>query len=85
MYRLIYPSNHPTKALPREHFLKRHGGVIIKPPLPPLQRNPLIVKAATYLIACPAQANHIIRSGTWTTYRLGVKMLGQLNVEVLVP
>lgn len=40
-----------------------------RPPLPFLQRNRRIVAETDLLVACPAEAFEVIRSGTWTTIR----------------
>ena len=71
--RVIFPSNHPTKALPREHFERRGGELIWHDPQPPLQRNSKIVDAGDKLVACPAQMRQVLRSGTWATCRYAKK------------
>lgn len=38
-------------------------------PLPPLTRNRIIARRCDRLLACPAQVEEIIRSGTWYTVR----------------
>lgn len=88
--RIIFPSNHPTKsALDKciERCGERERGklIVASEPMPPLKRNPLIVRAGDQLIACPSQPNEVIRSGTWTTVRLGRKILGRKNVEIILP
>lgn len=42
-------------------------------PLPPLQRNDVIVKACQVLCACPGENQEVLRSGTWATIRHAVK------------
>lgn len=42
---------------------------LVEPPLPPLERNRVIVDSAEVLIACPAGFHEEIRSGTWATAR----------------
>lgn len=38
-------------------------------PLPPLERNSNIVAACAVLLATPAEAEEVMRSGTWATVR----------------
>lgn len=58
-----YPSNlEKTRAYTGEEYE-------VCEPLPPLERNPLIVDAGQLLIACPAGVSELIRSGTWATIR----------------
>lgn len=38
-------------------------------PLPPLERNGNIVAACDALVACPAEMEEQVRSGTWSTVR----------------
>ncbi len=45
-----------------------------KKPKPYLERNKEIVRMSDHLIACPAQAKEIQRSGTWATIRHADKM-----------
>lgn len=42
-------------------------------PLPPLERNQVIVDESELLIACPAEATEQLRSGTWATVRFARK------------
>lgn len=42
-------------------------------PKPPLLRNLDIVAGADHLIACPADAEEVLRSGTWATVRLSTR------------
>jgi hypothetical protein len=47
---------------------------IVGHPMPPLDRNKIIVElAANALIACPPTNNEILRSGTWATIRYAWK------------
>ena len=51
----------------------------------PKRRNPLIVRAATDLVACPRQSHEITRSGTWMTVRFARHVLGEDHVIILFP
>jgi hypothetical protein len=42
-------------------------------PMPPLQRNDVIVKSCQVLTACPGEEHEILRSGTWATVRRAMK------------
>lgn len=53
------------------------------PPRPYLHRNEDIVNSVDVLIACPATAHEVKRSGTWTTIRHARKI--GLRVEVIAP
>jgi len=41
----------------------------LETPLPPLERNRVIVDSAEALIACPSGFSEVLRSGTWATVR----------------
>lgn len=84
IYRVIYPSTHLRKRVP-DAVLRSRGPCVIHMARPPLQRNPLIVAACERLLAAPAQAREVLRSGTWTTVREGRRRLGGLCVHVLPP
>jgi len=45
------------------------GATFIADPMPPLERNRLIVQNSSILIAAPAQDREVLRSGTWATIR----------------
>lgn len=44
-------------------------GDVVAPPLPYLDRNQAIIDTSTLLIACPAEHQERLRSGTWATVR----------------
>ncbi len=84
--RIIFPSTHPTKALPKDHFQRRVGSVVIwNEADEPLKRNVKIVKTVDMLIGCPQQPKETVRSGTWATIRQARKVLGTARVEVINP
>lgn len=76
IFRAIFPSDHPTKALPFDHFVAKRGadraggGFTWAAVKAPLARNPDIVAVGELLIACPKEVREVIRSGTWATVRL---------------
>src|SRR3990167_1562556 len=74
--RRVYPSTHPTKSALAQCLARGGRITVVTRPMDPLKRNPLIVHAATDLIACPRQSHEITRSGTWTTVRLARRFLG---------
>lgn len=41
----------------------------VHPPMQPLARNVIIAKRCDRLLACPAEMNEVVRSGTWATVR----------------
>lgn len=83
--RVVFPSNHPTKSA-LTACLNRGGNIIVAcHPMPPLKRNPLIVKAGDRLISTPKENRGIIRSGTWATTRLAIRKLGRDRVEIIYP
>lgn len=48
-------------------------GLVVAPPAPPLERNTAIVGASWIMIACPKEADEVLRSGTWSTVRRTAK------------
>jgi hypothetical protein len=48
-------------------------GVVVASPAPPLERNTAIVGASWIMIACPKEADEVVRSGTWSTVRRTAK------------
>lgn len=68
---LAVPSIHVHPALNTAHraHTADHGGAVVHPPLPPLQRNRTIVAACTLLVATPYSFREQRRSGTWATVR----------------
>lgn len=59
---VIHP---PTDSKKRAY---KKGDVILDP-LPYLERNHRIVEMTRCLVACPAESNEVLRSGTWSTIR----------------
>lgn len=55
-------------------------GAWLHPPMPPLDRNRAIVERADIILACPAQYEEILRSGTWATVRYARKA----NVKLII-
>lgn len=49
------------------------SGIIIAEPMPPLERNKLIVDDSDVMFACPKEFNEVRRSGTWATVRYSRK------------
>lgn len=56
---------HPPVDESSRGFFPHNSGM--RPPLPFLQRNKAIVEASTWVIACPREAKHQTRGGTWFT------------------
>jgi hypothetical protein len=50
------------------------GAIFVFSPLPPLERNKIIVDESELLIATPKTKNEILRSGTWSTIRYARKI-----------
>lgn len=50
------------------------GADTVHEPADPLTRNRRIVDAGDLLIVCPAGLEHVVRSGTWATYRYAVSV-----------
>ena len=61
------------------------SAVIVLPPRKPLRRNRAIAREAEVLIAAPATAEEIERSGTWSTVRFTRRCLPTVRVVVLPP
>ena len=61
----IYPSDEERAA----RWMTSWPQAIVSPPMPPLQRNRIIAQGCDQLIACPAEADEQLRSGTWATVR----------------
>lgn len=73
--RLAFPSDMPNERVPTSVLLARGGSdVAVRDPQPPLERNRCVVHMSDLLVACPAQAREILRSGTWATVRHGRKL-----------
>lgn len=78
-YRLF---SHPSTASTRA-FNRLPNGAVISPdeefePKSPLTRNRDIVDAGDLLVACPAEMEEIMRSGTWSAVRYAKKMLKRI-------
>ena len=61
---------HPSNIESKRAFCKAD---VIHDPLPPLERNKIIVDSIEVLIAAPFQDKEIVRSGTWATIRAARK------------
>lgn len=70
----IHPSTHPLRA----HC---EGADVVMNPRPPLDRNRVIVKRATTVIAAPAEDTPQARGGTWSTIRAAIG-LGRRTVII---
>lgn len=65
---VVFPCTIESARAPiREHTISRPS-VFVHRPMPPLERNALIVKGASVLVACPDGPERM-RSGTWSTVR----------------
>jgi len=64
----IYPCNIESA---RSHCERQGANICLPKPLPPLERNQLIVDKAQCLIATPKEFEETVRSGTWFTIRRG--------------
>lgn len=51
------------------HLRARTASDIVRNPLPPLERDRLLVEWCDLLIATPGEPEEILRSGTWATIR----------------
>ena len=84
--RIGFPSSIKRKcALDRCLQRKNSDFIVAREPMAPLKRNPLIVKSGDKLLACPQQEEEVIRSGTWTTIRAAIRILGRSNVVIISP
>jgi hypothetical protein len=63
----------PNNIATRGYCLCKGDGTILDPK-PYLERNHDIVDACEILIACPAEPEEILRSGTWATVRYAKKI-----------
>ena len=61
----IYPGDTRSSAV----WAGMRAGIEIYPPLPPLERNRVMVKQIHGLLACPKSDTEELRSGTWSTVR----------------
>jgi len=52
---------------------------------PPLARNRFIVRDCDYLIAAPATAEEVRRSGTWATIRYARRPIARRPIVILLP
>lgn len=60
----------PASGVAPKKIAKLSGsGFKVHKPLPPLERNQLMVAECQVLIACPKEVNEQVRSGTWATVR----------------
>jgi hypothetical protein len=73
----------PTNQSMMPVLLMRWPEAQRKKPLPYLERNKAIVRTCDRLIACPAQADEIQRSGTWATVRYA-RIMGR-KITLLTP
>lgn len=71
--REVYPSDREDKRVPDAVLLARSPALTLHAAVPPLARNPFIVRRGDTLAAAPRQPREITRSGTWTTVRLARK------------
>ena len=61
---------HPPDQSRYRAFLKYNESRL---PLPYLVRDRMIVQETEILVACPKEMKEVLRSGTWTTIRQGLK------------
>ena len=47
----------------------------LRSPMPPLERNHLIVRGSNELFACPKEMREVLRSGTWATIRYARRLV----------
>jgi len=76
--RHIFPANIPAMRA----YCDSRGAFLAKYPLPPLERNKLIIAGSNYLIACPKGPEQL-RSGTWSTIRAAHKL--NLKTSTIYP
>lgn len=74
---------HPMKGGGKRAFCKAGLDDLLAPEKDPLLRNEDIVRACSFLIATPKEDHMVLRSGTWTTVRYGLK--AQKLVHVCIP
>jgi len=72
--RWIMPSLIQTRSVPTWTLLSRGSDARIDPPEKPLVRNRSIVNGCDLLVACPAEIDDKLRSGTWSTIRYARSM-----------
>lgn len=66
---VIHPPDNPVKrAFCHNKDTILHKSIVL-PEKPYLDRNRDIVDSCELIIACPAEATEILRSGTWSTWR----------------
>jgi hypothetical protein len=58
---------HPSTLIEQRAFSK--GAIKEFAPLPPLERNRIIVDSSDFIIAAPGETHEVLRSGTWATIR----------------
>lgn len=56
------------------------SGIIVAEPMPPLERNKLIVGDSKLMIACPKELKEVRRSGTWATIRHSIRTGTRLTI-----
>lgn len=71
---------HPCDLKTQRAFCK---APVIHEPKPPLERNKDIVRQSSILLVCPSGEKEVLRSGTWATYREGIRR--NKNVIVIYP
>jgi len=81
---VVHPSILPDQSaeMRLEHA---RSMVTVRPPTKPLRRNREIAREADVLIAAPATAEEVERSGTWSTVRFARRCLPMVQVIVLAP
>lgn len=62
---------HPCTIAAKRAF---RNGAVVYAPMPPLERNRIIVRRSERLIACPKGFHEELRSGTWATIRFARKL-----------
>lgn len=71
----VHPPVDPKKrARVRMPLPDADWAMLIREPLPYMERNYNIVKETHVLIACPATGVEVLRSGTWSTIRFARKL-----------
>lgn len=69
---------HPCTIIGQRAYCPRAD--VVHLPKPPLTRNRDIVEAVDWLIAAPATAHEVLRSGTWATIRYARKVNRQIRI-----